>query len=107
MLVIVLRILAVTRMYNALAFSYCLGILELILQVSIPVGCVPPAFLIPGVVSLPRPPWTETPWTETPLAQRPPWTEIHWTETPLKEHGTRDRDPLPHEGTWNRQPDRK
>ena len=48
-------------------------------QETIPVGCVPPAFLILGG-GLP---------VETPQ-----------TETPWKEPGTRDRDPPP-EGTWD------
>ena len=54
---------------------------------SFPLGCVPPAILIPG--GLPTViPWTETPlWTETP-GQRDPTRQ-----RPLqKDHGTRDRD---------------
>ena len=51
---------------------------------SIPVGCVPPAFLIPGV-SLRRPALEKDPPLErdTPLEGDPPRTEIPlWTETP-------------------------
>ena len=44
-------------------------------QESIPVGCIPPAFLILG--GLP----TETPWTETPQ------TETLWTENPGRNMG--------------------
>ena len=51
-------------------------------QESIPVGCVPPAFLILGGVFLQRPRlnrdflWTETPlWTEIPLDIDPLWTD--------------------------------
>ena len=72
---------------------------------NIPVGCVPPTFLIPGEVSVKRPPptsgqrpaldrdllWRETPGqrppdkdprSETPAGQRLSWTETPWTETP-------------------------
>ena len=66
-------------------------------QESIPVGCVPPAFLI--LEGLPTdPPRQRSNWTETPPGKRP-LDKDPLDRDPWNDHVTRGRDPL--EGTWD------